>query len=260
MCRLAIYLGPEISLGEIMTSPEHSLLKQSWQPRELKYAKLNADGYGFGWFSAEGKPLRYAFAEPMWSDPNLHDLCLGLNADLWFGFVRSASEGFGNQAVNTQPFRDENFLFMHNGYVERFNETLRRELLHALPHDIQADIAGTTDSEYLFALVRWIRHQEPELSLPDLLRETLSWLESHIDGSRALLNLAITDGETVATCRAAFNDDAPTLYFIADDEEYPEGAQIIVSEPLHESEFWHPVPEFHILSLDRDKPPELITL
>jgi glutamine amidotransferase len=260
MCRLAIYLGPEISLGEIMTNPEHSLLKQSWQPRELKYAKLNADGYGFGWYSHDGNPLRYAFAEPMWSDPNLHDLCLGLKADLWFGFVRSASEGFGNQAVNTQPFRDNELLFMHNGYVEQFTQTVRRELLHALPHDIQADIMGSTDSEYLFALTRWCRQQSPDSPLTDLLRRVLEWLEPHIDDTRALLNFAVTDGESIACCRAAFNDDSPTLYFIADDEEYPEGAQMIVSEPLHDPELWHPVPEFQMLSLNRDTPPELIAL
>ncbi|VAW77744.1 hypothetical protein MNBD_GAMMA13-583, partial [hydrothermal vent metagenome] len=49
MCRIAAYLGPPITLGMLLTEPPHSLLVQGWAPRELRYAKLNADGYGFGW-------------------------------------------------------------------------------------------------------------------------------------------------------------------------------------------------------------------
>ena len=53
MCRLAAYIGPTLRLEELLLKPEHSLVKQSWAPREMMEARLNADGYGFGWFDQE---------------------------------------------------------------------------------------------------------------------------------------------------------------------------------------------------------------
>ncbi|HBE92200.1 MAG TPA: hypothetical protein DDW55_06595, partial [Gammaproteobacteria bacterium] len=61
MCRLAAYLGPELRLEKLLIEPEHSLVKQSWAPREMLEAKLNADGYGYGWYDPEGNPLRYRY-------------------------------------------------------------------------------------------------------------------------------------------------------------------------------------------------------
>lgn len=260
MCRIAVYLGPEIALKALLTLPEHSLLKQSWQPRELKYAKLNADGYGYAWFEKNGGPLRYTYAEPIWADPNLQELASGLSSDLWLAFIRSATEGFGNHTANTQPFRDDSIIFMHNGYIEAFNRSLRTELLHQLPHGIQADIQGNTDSEYLFALIRWLRSRKPNASLPELLNQCLDWIGAHINGQKALLNLTLSDGKMVAACRHAFNDDAPSLYFSTDDTHFPPAAQLIASEPLYASDAWHRVPESHMLCLERNTQPELRSL
>ena len=50
MCRLAAYLGPAIPLQQLLLQPSHSLYRQAREPKELIYAKLNADGYGFGWY------------------------------------------------------------------------------------------------------------------------------------------------------------------------------------------------------------------
>jgi glutamine amidotransferase len=260
MCRIAAYLGPEITLRSLLTLPEHSLLKQSWQPRELKYAKLNADGYGYAWFNNNGKPLRYVYSEPIWADPNLHELAAGLSSDLWMAFIRSASEGFGNHTANTQPFRNAQYVFMHNGYIETFNQSIRTQLLHQLPHEIHSDIQGNTDSEYLFALIRWLAKQHPNSSLPDLLSRSLEWLDTHIEQQKALLNLAISDGKSVAVSRYAINDEAPSLYYTTEDTNFPGGAQLIASEPLHPDETWHPVPESHILSIRPDHTPELRAL
>lgn len=50
MCRLAAYLGPPITLARYLLDPPDNLVHQAWAPRELVYARLNADGFGFGWF------------------------------------------------------------------------------------------------------------------------------------------------------------------------------------------------------------------
>ncbi len=56
MCRIAAYLGEPIALGKFLIEPPHSLQVQGWAPRELKYARLNADGYGFAWYADDGQP------------------------------------------------------------------------------------------------------------------------------------------------------------------------------------------------------------
>ncbi len=81
MCRLAAYIGPVLRLEELLLKPDHSLVKQSWAPREMMEARLNADGYGFGWFDHTGRPLRYRQTMPIWTDPNLAELGRGLEAD-----------------------------------------------------------------------------------------------------------------------------------------------------------------------------------
>ncbi len=260
MCRLAIYLGPELALSQLLTEPEHSLLRQSWEPRELKYAVLNADGYGYGWYSQAQNPHRYVFPEPIWSDPNLQDLSGTLHSSLWFAFIRSATEGFGNNSVNTQPFRHGQHLFMHNGYIQDFNLHMRQILHRTLPDALLAEIVGNTDSEYLFTLIRWLRSQQPEADMVEILRHTLEWVRLHIEDRKALLNLAITDGQQVIISRVGINDDGPSLYFNSDNDAYPAGAQLVASEPLQQDESWHVVPEDHLLILDPDAPPELIAL
>jgi glutamine amidotransferase len=93
MCRIAAYLGDPVPLGRFLLDPPHSLQVQGWAPQELKYAKLNADGYGFAWYDTEGQPAVYVNPGPIWSDPNLQHLARTLVSDLWIASVRSATEG-----------------------------------------------------------------------------------------------------------------------------------------------------------------------
>ena len=55
MCRLAAYLGPEIPLRSFLLDFPHSLYQQSWDPKELTEARLNADGYGVAWRQRDGR-------------------------------------------------------------------------------------------------------------------------------------------------------------------------------------------------------------
>ncbi|MEL6453271.1 MAG: class II glutamine amidotransferase, partial [Cyanobacteria bacterium J06623_5] len=63
MCRILGYLGPSIALEEVVLKPAHSMLVQSYKPREMKGAILNGDGFGFGWHGAsdEGTVAADAF-------------------------------------------------------------------------------------------------------------------------------------------------------------------------------------------------------
>ena len=50
MCRLLGYLGEPILLDAILYKPEHSLIVQSYDPREMTSGLLNAVGFGIGWY------------------------------------------------------------------------------------------------------------------------------------------------------------------------------------------------------------------
>ena len=91
MCRIACYIGPEIALADLLLQPDHSLLQQSWNPQEMREGRLNADGYGFGWFDVSGKTARYTNPMPIWSDPNLESLSRSLHQTIWMANVRSAT-------------------------------------------------------------------------------------------------------------------------------------------------------------------------
>ena len=260
MCRLAAYLGPEIALKQFLLEPEHSLYRQSWEPKELVYAKLNADGFGIGWFGPDDEPAVYVNPMPIWSDVNLPTLSRTLSTDLWLASVRSATSGFASGPANTQPFRDAEFIFSHNGYIDGFNSALRTEMLAYIGTDIAASIQGNTDSEYLFALIRYLLADSPDATVESAIGEAFSLIIDWLGEGVALLNIVMTDGECIYAARHAHNHDCPSLYYTTDDEFFPDGAQLVASERLTSAEFWQPVPEHHLLILDPEQPPELLSL
>lgn len=259
MCRIAAYLGPEITLDDFLLNPPHSLLAQARTPRELRYAQLNADGFGFGWFNAEGQPGTYVNPAPIWNDPNLPSLAHSLYADLWLGFIRSATAGSSVNHANTQPFRDAELLFLHNGFLQDFSARFHPAISADLAPDIASSIQGNTDSEYLFALLRQVLSDDPDMALETALAEICARVDDWSEDTPALLNFLVSEGTRLYAVRHAVNDPCPSLYYSTDDECFP-GAQLIASEPLDSSGIWQPVPEHHILILDPEEPPELIEL
>lgn len=259
MCRLAAYIGPEISLGQFLLQPAHSLIQQSWQPREMQGARLNADGYGFGWFAADNLPARFTHVMPIWADINLEALGRSLHSDVWVANVRSATPGSPTNQANTQPFVDDEFLFLHNGRIDDFGRKVRPRLRALLTPEIEATVQGNTDSEYLFALFRHILAQDSDMAVEDAFAALLEAVHALAAGSAVLLNLLLTDGERLYALRHALRTECPSLYFTTDDDDYPDGL-LVASEPLTPSRFWQAVPPQHLLILDPDEPPRLISL
>ena len=260
MCRHVAYIGPEVPLQDLLFLPPHGLVRQASAPQELRYARLNADGFGFGWYGEDDNAVVYRRADPVWQDPNLPALARNLYADLWLAAVRSASPGFGGDFVNAQPFANGDLLFSHNGLIEGFRPEIRREIQNILEPEVEAEILGTTDSEYLFALMRQFLLDDADLSLEGAMMEAYSTLEPWVGSGRALLNVILTDGERLIASRHAFHDAPPSLYYTSDDDSFPEGAVVIASEPLTERERWRSVPDGHILVVVPDEPPELLAL
>ena len=259
MCRIAAYLGEPIALGRLLLEPPHSLYKQGWAPRELKYATLNADGYGFAWYGDDSRPAAYVNPAPIWTDPNLPHLARTLVSDLWVTSVRSATIGNPVSHANTQPFVDAEFIFDHNGLIDDFHAHFRAQVARELDPRYTAEILGNTESEYLFAVLRQLLADDSELPMEAALAELAQRVESWANGGRCLLNIVVSDGERIYAARHALDDDCPSLYYTTDDEMFP-NAQLVASEPLTESSFWRSVPDHQILILDPEEPPELLSL
>jgi len=249
MCRLAAYMGPELPLHRLLNEGPNSLFKQSWASEELRGTTLNVDGFGFGWYHADGRGAIYTSTLPIWSDANLPDLGETLSSPLWLAYVRSATPGQATNQANTQPFRDGRTLFLHNGRIEDFNEGPRALLHRYLNPEIACGIEGNSDSEYLFAMYRQqlAAGREPQDALIAVC-EDLAILRV---SAPVLLNIVLSDGETVYACRHALNGGhCPSLYYTARHPGFPDGV-VIASEPFSQREFWQHVEENSIIRVDR---------
>ena len=259
MCRLAAYLGSEISLSNFLMAPQHSLYMQSYAPAEMREAILNADGFGFCWYLQNELPAIYKNTCPIWVDHNLPDLSTTLTSKLWLANVRSATPGQSVNQDNTQPFRAGHHTFMHNGFIDSFLDRLKIRFHEYLATDIQAGIQGNTDSEYLFALFR----QSLKSCGNDLIKATkhlFDELPQLLDSAKALVNIIISDGRCVIASRYACNGGrSPSLYWSEDLPGFP-NASLVASERLTNDNEWNTVNDNHLIFFTSDTAASLIKL
>lgn len=254
MCRHAAYVGPPIVLGRFLVEPAHSLMVQSWRPREQLTATVNADGFGVGWYLDDGRTCAYTNPMPIWSDPNLDHLGAALTSRLWMGNVRSATRGQAVGHANTHPFVAGRLLFSHNGFVHDFANGLRGVLRRHLEPALEAEIRGTTDSEHLFAALR--QEQADGEGTAAALRRLFDRVAGWLGDGHALLNFLIADGARVHATRHAVNHDSPSLYVGADAELF-DGGWLIASEPLTADGGWEAVPDHHLVVIEAGREPRM---
>jgi len=256
MCRLVGYLGTPRRLAQVLCQPEHSLVAQAYRPREMEAALLNADGFGVGWFGRDRDgPFTYRNTMPIWSDVNLPHIARFVESDSFVGYVRSATPGLAVDLSNCQPFTDPaaRLLFLHNGYIDRFRDTLYLPLRGALPEGIYRAVHGTTDSEHIFALVLRALQATPGIDLTEALARALSDLGelAQAHQTRFCANVLLADGQQLVASRYALGMNAPTLYWLGDSSQLA-GATAIASEPLFAAD-WQPCPEHSIITVGADR-------
>jgi glutamine amidotransferase len=237
MCRLAAYRGPPRSVQALWLDPPHNLVVQSYAPREMNGALLNADGFGMAWYtSAAPTPALYRTVLPLWGDENVPRMAPHLVTECAIANVRSATPGMGIQTSNVSPFVEGRWAFTHNGVIRGCRGPLGRRLRGMLDDTRYAGIEGNTDSELLFALVSMHLARsghDPAAALRAALDDVAS--EVRDASSTALLNVVLTDGRWLIAARHAVGAPAPSLYVRTSD------ALEIASEPLDASG-WDTVP------------------
>jgi ergothioneine biosynthesis protein EgtC len=239
MCRMAGYVGPALRVGEIVSAPPHSLLVQSYLPREMQSGTVNADGYGAALWLDDGKPepALYRTAAPIWADPNQRWMNERLVVCSLIGAVRSATPGIGFELANVQPFVRGRLAFAHNGFITGFRHGAQRSLRQGLGVEAYESIEGSSDSEHIFALVL-----DVDAPLPEATRKAVQRLESICAGldRTAVATLLLGDGEQLVGVRWARGFRPATLYWAA----FKQGVAL-ASEPLDGAR-WKEIPEGHL--------------
>lgn len=252
MCRLLGYLGLPIQLDRLLYKPEHSLIVQSYQPREMTAGLLNADGFGVGWYhpQREADPFTYKNTLPIWNDTNLSSLSRYVESGCMLASVRSATAGLAVDLSNCQPFQQGRILGVHNGYIKNFRQTLYRPIRDRLSDVAYQAINGSTDSEHIFALVIDVMLAKPTIALAEALHQTLTLLADLGQQHEFSANVVISDGRQLVASRFSNRIATPSLYWLRDDPLFPD-AVLVASEPLFAGN-WTACPERSILTVTHD--------
>lgn len=240
MCRHLAYLGPPVRLRALLLDPPHSLLRQSWAPRRQRYGRMNADGFGVGWYPGGdaaddgpegGGPARYRRELPMWADANLPCIARAIRSGAVLAAVRSATDGMAHSEGAVAPFASGPWLFSHNGRIDDWPDAVV-PLVGQLPAADLVTLDAATDSALLWALTRARLEKDPSLSAA---LAAVVELAAPAGGRR--LNLLLTDGAAVAA--TAWGD---TLCYRAG----PAGV-VVASEPHDADSGWIDVPDQSLL-------------
>src|SRR2546430_13674869 len=106
MCRFLAYLGPPVSLHELLYGPDNGLVHQAYAPRHQRHGRINADGFGVGWYAPDVRPepARYRTTTPMWADASFSSVAGVISSRAVLAAVRNATPGLPVDESNTPPF------------------------------------------------------------------------------------------------------------------------------------------------------------
>ncbi len=254
MCRILGYLGPQVSLDQLVLKPEHSMLVQSYKPKELNNAVLNGDGFGLGWHAKDkSEPFIYRNILPMWNDRSLDDLCRYIQASSFVVNLRSATNKMPVDLSNCQPLKYGQMLFVHNGLIENFFEALQRPIREKLCDRAYRSIQGLTDSEHIFALLVHHLETQPGIDLAEALHQTIKLLASMASaaGVRIAANIILSMPDRLIALRYDNQQPAPSLYLLKNSSQFPDSV-ILSSEGLFEDD-WQTCSQDELISIESDR-------
>jgi glutamine amidotransferase len=291
VCRVLAYLGEPLPVENLLFDTDNSLVRQSYSPRMMN-TFLNLAGFGMkAWDPTSLRPddpFTYrATALPSF-DRNLRFFAAKVAATCLVAHVRGVT--YSGEAVvadtNVHPFHfaGARVVLAHNGHLRRFQD-IRYSLVEHVRPEIAKRIEGTTDSEWIYALV--LSQLDDPFGLPtagELADATAAALrilrgvraEHGIDTSSPV-NLCISTGSAIVATRVSFDygwyppedemleTDLPFVsLWYAIGGEYaqrngswemsaaePPRSVIIASEPLTaDISTWLEVPEYSMLTAE----------
>ena len=158
MCRALIYLGEPVLIDDLLFKPDSSLVNQAYMPKMLHM--LNLAGFGMMAWDARShaatEPWRYRSPSLPVFDGNLKSLATKARAECVIAHVRGVaySTAVHVSEQNAHPFRFDGaaVAMAHNGDIYRIGE-MKGALVQRIKPELVAQIAGSTDSEWVYALL-----------------------------------------------------------------------------------------------------------
>lgn len=218
MCRILSYLGSPVLLDHLLYAPDSSLLNQTTAAQML--SMLNLAGFGMAaWDPSSHEPhmpYRYRTTQVAVFDRNLKELASKLQVGALLAHIRGVPMTSTVQVneQNVHPFRFNNvpLAMAHNGDLSGFRE-MRFDLLpHARPEFAQA-ISGSTDSEWIYALVASALPDPNAINAPEAIlaaiRQALTIIrtvrDQHGITRSSSANLMFCDGVNLVAVRYTFD-------------------------------------------------------
>lgn len=218
MCRALVYLGEPVLLDNLLYKPDSSLVKQSYMPRMLRM--LNLAGFGMMAWDRDTTnpevPYRYGSTALPVFDRNLKSMAQKIRADCFLGHVRGVALDSAVTITehNVHPFwfPGAKLALAHNGDLYRFDDMRDDLRLHIRP-EIARHISGTTDSEWIYAILLSQLPDPGSYSTGDEIRRAVDktlGIISQVRETRGIsvassANLFITDGTQIAAVRFCFD-------------------------------------------------------
>jgi glutamine amidotransferase len=241
MCRHFCYLGDPVQLSELVLQAPHSLLVQSYAPQHMcGGGRINADGFGVGWYAGDSLAARYRRAGPIWQDSGFAELARHTSATAILGAVRNATAGMPVSDGASAPFTDGSWLFSLNGRIDGWPDSavpLAEELSTAELLTLDAP----TDAALLWAVLRRRLAArdgvapDPAAVLADLVAGVLAAAPS------SRLNLLLTDGTSgyaTTVTHSLWVRTSPT-------------GTVLASEPFDGDPAWQRVEDGRLVAADR---------
>jgi len=218
MCRALAYLGQPVLLDNLLYQPDSALVKQSFMPKMLHL--LNLAGFGMkAWDRGSPdphKPYSYSSTALPVFDRNLKALAEKIRPTCVLGHVRGVAYNteveISLQNVHPFQFPGVRLALAHNGDLARFSE-IKPHLLDTIKPEIANLIRGTTDSEWIYALIVSQLADPRGSGAEDDLVRAVDQAFAIIRKVRAQLgiatsssvNLFLTTGEQIAAVRYCFD-------------------------------------------------------
>lgn len=228
------YIGPPVTLESLVLTPEHSLLHQSYRPKHQRNGTVNADGFGCGWFDTgvRSEPALYRRSAPLWSDRSFQSMAGLISSKAFVASVRDATSGSFAEESSTSPFSQDGWLFAHNGLFHNFDGPPGAWLRRAISDRRLAAIRGTSDSEYLFALI--LDRVDAGMAVSDAMSAVIAGCLEKTTGT---FNFLMHDGWkfTATSC-------GDSLFVLEGTDRLP-GGVVVASEPYDDDPDWQEVPD-----------------
>ena len=291
MCRVLAYLGDPLPVRNLLFDSDHGLVAQSYSPKMMN-TFLNLGGFGLqAWDPASLQPedpFTYRSTTLPSFDRNLRSLSGKLAPTCLVAHVRGVT--YTEEAVvadtNLHPFRfpGARVVLAHNGHLRQFARMRYSLVEHVRPELAQA-IEGTTDSEWIYALI--LSQLDDPYGLPETrelaeataaaLRILRTLRAAHGIDTSSPVNLCVSTGRSVVATRFSFDYgwyppeddflevDLPfvSLWYALGGEftehdgswqmtaAEPPRSVIIASEPLtNDQSSWLEVPEYSMLTAE----------